>query len=1073
MIFVACSALLVALISIVAWSFYSSVVATTAPTQHVILTPQQHLMTNKNSIPSEVEKSQEAEFFDEQWNTEDSYHSRRPSFVTSDSSELNFDELENGNSVNSALMHPAQSDEIVTNTDENVISRDTLQGMPPLSNSAPQNPQITRDFGDYPTTQMTGGGDRTQKFFDLQSKSEVDAQLIGSVFNQQQPQQQQQQSIQQDSQGIDVKGPTQKPRKPTPEDGEQNKPPSSGNSDSTNNNQHSPMTLYRLEKAAKAGAVCLDGSSPAYYHRPGIGPNERSWIIHFNGGAWCFDANACVERSHGSLGSTKKLPKSPPIIQGINSPNPVVNPDFYDWNLVWVVYCDGASFTGNRDKPIVSKSGQTIYMRGKRVLNAIVNDLLYNRDFKGSESVILTGSSAGSMAAIFQADFIASKFLPSVPVRVLVDAGFFIDTSPIGGKNLQVAFKKVFEMQNATTGLNQACVRAMKLEPWKCYLPAIASLYVKTPMYVLNSAYDIWALIYFLGIDCKFPATGEKVQRRRRQIRRQVDHSKVENEMLEHQYQKQNFLHSDLSKKDVSEHTISHHRYSPQYPKLNRRDVSGFEMRPFFRSYIEHAHHSIKSAISKFASSKGNLLPFRRKSSEIANSTTPLIHLVGNHTFVSAIHNETQSNPIDQHQVNKANSTVGLAEKEPSLLTITSTNTTAVVTNATAAKLVESSAGIEAVSLKGTRKTDIGANTSKGKKQEAVDYSSKKLITKIRNSNESIENTIPMQMNILHHQHSADGKTSELSHRTLSNQVVSMDVRKSDNTLSSHQHMGSIVLDAFEKPDENSPLRILKDLPKESSTMKDNFTFSESRNSSARNTNDAGNTITNGAAGSPDDKFTDVNNSSSSNLLNITSSTLVGKEQTEQGGSAVNSKGKFENLKFRDIAKTKDNHQLSKIRNNHNESDILGHNISSRFSPVLLNINRTNIVDSKEGDSQDHKIVKKHHVLKQRRSASIAREYINILRSDPPECTAGEINKALLYRDAILKATSGSLSPESGRFLVSCFDHSMSLFDETWNGIKINGRSIQQAFGDWFFNRVPRDKSNLIDCVFPCNLSCP
>ena len=113
------------------------------------------------------------------------------------------------------------------------------------------------------------------------------------------------------------------------------------------------------------------------------------------------------------------------------------------------------------------------------------------------------------------------------------------------------------------------------------------------------------------------------------------------------------------------------------------------------------------------------------------------------------------------------------------------------------------------------------------------------------------------------------------------------------------------------------------------------------------------------------------------------------------------------------------------------------------------------------------------HVLKQRRSTSIAREYINILRSDPPECTAGEMNKALQYRDAILKETSSALSPDSGRFIVSCIDHSMSLFDETWNGIKVKGKSIQQAFGDWFFNRVPRGKSNLIDCKYPCNLSCP
>jgi hypothetical protein len=38
------------------------------------------------------------------------------------------------------------------------------------------------------------------------------------------------------------------------------------------------------DAAQKAGAVCLDGTSPGYYIRPGIGPDAANFKIHFKGG---------------------------------------------------------------------------------------------------------------------------------------------------------------------------------------------------------------------------------------------------------------------------------------------------------------------------------------------------------------------------------------------------------------------------------------------------------------------------------------------------------------------------------------------------------------------------------------------------------------------------------------------------------------------------------------------------------------------------------------------------------------------------------------------------------------------
>jgi len=41
-------------------------------------------------------------------------------------------------------------------------------------------------------------------------------------------------------------------------------------------------------------ATCLDGSPPLYYVSPGFGDGAAKWQIHHVGGAWCSDAQGCM-----------------------------------------------------------------------------------------------------------------------------------------------------------------------------------------------------------------------------------------------------------------------------------------------------------------------------------------------------------------------------------------------------------------------------------------------------------------------------------------------------------------------------------------------------------------------------------------------------------------------------------------------------------------------------------------------------------------------------------------------------------------------------------------------------------
>ena len=138
-------------------------------------------------------------------------------------------------------------------------------------------------------------------------------------------------------------------------------------------NETRPVELVLLtDEAESQGAVCLDGSPAAYYFRPGSN-TTRSWIIEMEGGGWCFhdpprlpEDVSCWYRAYGPaiesatppeyLGSSRMLAAnystSPP--RGLNyvlSDDPTVNPEFHNFNTVFIHYCDGASFTGDAEHP--------------------------------------------------------------------------------------------------------------------------------------------------------------------------------------------------------------------------------------------------------------------------------------------------------------------------------------------------------------------------------------------------------------------------------------------------------------------------------------------------------------------------------------------------------------------------------------------------------------------------------------------------------------------------------------------------------------------------------------------------
>ena len=116
------------------------------------------------------------------------------------------------------------------------------------------------------------------------------------------------------------------------------------------------------------------------------------------------------------------------MVQVLNTPNhftrdPTVNPQFHDWNYVYLPYCDGGSFSG--DNTTLVESGTTIYFKGRRIREAVIQSLKESAQLTSASDMVVAGCSAGAAATFFNIDWYAAQ-VPQAKVRGLPDSGWFM-----------------------------------------------------------------------------------------------------------------------------------------------------------------------------------------------------------------------------------------------------------------------------------------------------------------------------------------------------------------------------------------------------------------------------------------------------------------------------------------------------------------------------------------------------------------------------------------------------------------------------------------------------------------------
>ena len=140
-----------------------------------------------------------------------------------------------------------------------------------------------------------------------------------------------------------------------------------------------------------------------------------------------------------------------------------MNPIMYNWNKVYIGYCDGNSFSGRRLSPVaVDGTKEVVHYKGHFILDAVYDMLLMQHSMNTASEVLISGSSAGGLAVLLHLDYIYHKIKNRSKTKPIItgfaDAAYFMDAPSITGEfKLNQVFQAIYDVANVS--LNQRCMK--------------------------------------------------------------------------------------------------------------------------------------------------------------------------------------------------------------------------------------------------------------------------------------------------------------------------------------------------------------------------------------------------------------------------------------------------------------------------------------------------------------------------------------------------------------------------------------------------------------------------------------
>ena len=273
------------------------------------------------------------------------------------------------------------------------------------------------------------------------------------------------------------------------------------------------FTIVELDNST--GAKCLDGSNFKYFYSPGIGVGVKKFMFFLAGGGYCGYENldmltSCLQRTKTEKGSSLYLGLNGTILTtnsswGYFSSIEESNPYFWNWNKIYMLYCDGTLYQGFREEPI-NYNGTDLWFRGYNNTFATFEHVRKHFGLFEAEEIIMSGASSGAHASLLWMPFL-KKYLPArIKLSGISDAGLFLDTLNLNTNCF--AFRHHLQIITNVTNSYELDVFASckykknKEKFYLCFIPEYIAENIDVPMFIINSQNDYEFMRTAYGLTC-------------------------------------------------------------------------------------------------------------------------------------------------------------------------------------------------------------------------------------------------------------------------------------------------------------------------------------------------------------------------------------------------------------------------------------------------------------------------------------------------------------------------------------------------------------------------------------------
>mmetsp|Transcript_16375 Transcript_16375/g.32632 ORF Transcript_16375/g.32632 Transcript_16375/m.32632 type:complete len:319 (-) Transcript_16375:200-1156(-) len=265
-----------------------------------------------------------------------------------------------------------------------------------------------------------------------------------------------------------------------------------------------PAPLFLLPTGS--GGLCLDGSPGAYYHRSAANESfADKWVFSLQGGGECVSEEDCASRAQGDLGSSLAYASDGSgQMSQFQYYSEEHNPDFWQWNHVFVMYCTGDLFMGVVTEPDLTNQWGWAYFSGGLIVDGVIADLQARSDLAGtpfsldqSSIVIWSGDSAGGIGAGATVDQVASLLPDTTKVVAAPIAGFYWDNKyPYTGPGALTdyvpfgvgAFQGYYDTWKMR--VPERCAAGLPDTPWACGLLNFSLPFLASDVFVIEMLTD-------------------------------------------------------------------------------------------------------------------------------------------------------------------------------------------------------------------------------------------------------------------------------------------------------------------------------------------------------------------------------------------------------------------------------------------------------------------------------------------------------------------------------------------------------------------------------------------------------